>query len=86
MKNILFIRLFKEHCKTTKSAPFPWLPKSFILVAKMPKPDSNLHPVRQKAGVSRTDDREELRQLVCDSAKKTSAAWIVKSTAGSKGS
>ena len=59
---------------------------SYILTAKMPKPESNLHPLRQKAGTSRTDDREELRQFVHDSSKNAShTVWIVKSTAGSKG-
>ena len=59
---------------------------SYILMAKMPKPESDLHPLRQKAGASRADEREELRQFVRNSSKNTShTVWIVKSTAGSKG-
>ncbi|KAK7103151.1 tubulin--tyrosine ligase-like [Littorina saxatilis] len=76
-------RMFKDHCKRTKVAAFPWLPGSFVLTARDVKSGSQLHPARHKTGISRSDEREELRQCVKDSSNDT--MWIVKSTAGSKG-
>ncbi|KAL8579922.1 hypothetical protein ACOMHN_065820 [Nucella lapillus] len=74
-------RLFKEHCKKTRVPLFPWLPKSYVLTSKSPK--TNLHLVRQRAAVSRSDEREELKQWAAQSSN--SSIWIVKSTSGAKG-